>query len=157
MKAKDIMSTVVETIMATATLQEAAEKMRDLNIGILPVQTSTRLVGIVTDRDIVTRALASRMDPTTTSVSQIMTEPVVSCYTEDDLEDVVKKMRQNRVRRVVVFDRALIAVGMVSLDDLPGASGRLSAAVLAATSVPSSHKARGNVMAMFGKLAEPID
>lgn len=157
MKAKDIMSIVVETVPATSTVQQAAEKMRNLNIGILPVQTSTRLVGILTDRDIVTRALALKMDPTTTRVSQVMTQPVVSCYTEDDLEDAVKKMKQHRVRRLVVFGRARIAVGMLSLDDLPSASAYLSADVLAATSVCSPHKARGNAMAMFGELADPID
>ncbi|MGF1613107.1 MAG: CBS domain-containing protein [Gammaproteobacteria bacterium] len=157
MKAKDIMSIVVETIATTATLQQAAEKMRNLNIGILPVQTSTQLVGILTDRDIVTRALALKMDPTTTPVSQIMTQPVVSCYTEDSLEEVVQKMKQNRVRRVVVLERTHIAVGMVSLDDLPIASDRLSAEALAAISVRSPHKARGSVRAVFDELAEPID
>lgn len=157
MKAKDVMSIVIETVPTTATLQQAAEKMRNLNIGILAVQTSTRLVGILTDRDIVIRALASKIDLTTTSVSQIMTQPVVWCYTDDDIEDVANKMKQSRVRRVVVFDRAQIAVGVISLDDLQSASSRLAEDVLATTAVCTSRKARGSVMAMFGELAEPID
>lgn len=157
MKVKEIMSVVLETIPATATLQEAAEKMRNLDIGILPVQASTKLVGILTDRDIVTRALAWKRDPAATLVSEIMTRHVVYCYTEDDLEEVAEKMKRRGVRRLVVFDRARIAVGMVSLDDMSNASSGLSADVLAAVSLCSPHKASSNVLAMFGELAEPID
>jgi CBS domain-containing protein len=157
MQAKEIMSFVVKTIPATATLQEAAEKMRDLDIGILPVQTNTRLVGILTDRDIVTRGLAWKRDPATTLVSEIMTRHVAYCYTEDDIGNVAEKMKRRGVRRLVVFDRAKIAVGIVSLDDLASASSDLSADVLMGVSVCSTHRAKGNVLAIFEELAEPID
>lgn len=158
MKAKEIMSVVVETIPASATLRQAAEKMRDLDVGVLPVQAITKLVGILTDRDMVTRALAWKRDPATTLVSEVMTRHVAHCYTEDDLADVAEEMKRKGLRRLVVFDRAKIVVGIVSLDDLASASPQLAADVWAVIAKCAPRKARGHVLALFEEeLAEPID
>src|SRR5205823_13365876 len=78
MKVKDVMTTNVECVRPETTLQEAAAKMKSLNVGSLPVCEGDRPIGIVTDRDIVIRAIAEGRDPRTGRVPEVMTAGVVS-------------------------------------------------------------------------------
>lgn len=127
MKVRDIMTRAVHTIPSTATLREAADAMRNFDIGLLPVSESDhRLVGTVTDRDITVRAISAGMDPNTTQVAQIMTPEVATVLDDDEVEVAAHAMERHQVRRVVVLNAASQAVGVLSLGDLgtsPVASG----------------------------------
>jgi CBS domain-containing protein len=114
----DIMTRDVEVIRPNATVQEAAQKMDELNVGPLPVCDGERLVGMVTDRDIVVRGAAAGMDPKTTPVSEVMTRDVITCAEHADVDDAVRIMEVNQIRRLLVLGEDQRLVGIVSLGDL---------------------------------------
>lgn len=117
MKVSNIMTRQVETVGPDDTLRKAAAIMDRLNVGFLPVYDGTRIVGVVTDRDIVVRALAA--DPQPARIGDIMTEEVHYCLEEDDIADIVKHMAALQVRRLPVFSReGNRLVGIVSLGDI---------------------------------------
>lgn len=118
MKISEIMTREVEVIHPTATLAEAAERMKSLNIGPLPVCDGTTVLGIVTDRDITVRATASGHDPKTTKVEDVMTPDIEYVYDDQDVEDAAKLMGEKQIRRVVVLNREKRLVGIVALADL---------------------------------------
>jgi CBS domain-containing protein len=118
MKIRDIMTPDVETVRPDDTLQEAAMRMKDRDIGPLPVCQRDRIVGILTDRDITVRAVAKGLDPRSTRVSEVMSQPVVHCYDDDDEEDAARLMQEQQVRRILVVDSDDRLVGIVSLGDL---------------------------------------
>jgi len=124
MKISEIMTAGFETIDSTNSLTEAAKKMKSLDVGILPVQEGTRLIGVVTDRDIVVRALAEELDPGETQVKDIVSSNIVYCFEDDSLEDAVKLMEENQVRRLIVCREDGTPVGIVSLGDLAVRSGQ---------------------------------
>lgn len=139
MKLKDVMSTDVQVVEADATLQRAAELMRDFDIGMLPVKNSAgHLVGALTDRDIVVRAIADGQDPYQILVHEIMTGQVVQCEQEQDLAVAVRLMEEKQIRRLIVTDAHNRPVGMVALSDLAlhQASRDLSQKVLEVVSRP---------------------
>ena len=76
------------------------------------------MIGVVTDRDITTRAVAKRLDPNPTRVGDIMSPELVCCYEDDDIHDCIKLMEGSQVRRVPVLDREDRLVGVISLGDL---------------------------------------
>jgi CBS domain-containing protein len=123
MTLKDVMTPDVEVISPEATLQQAAAKMRRLNIGPLPVCDGDQLVGMLTDRDITVRAVAEGCDPTTTTVREAMTPEIAYCFEEQTLEDAVQTMERYQIRRLPILSRAKRLVGMVSLGDLAVSSG----------------------------------
>lgn len=118
MKVKDIMTQNVTFIKPSTPLQEAANLMRDMDVGALPVGENDRLVGIITDRDIVVRALAKNPDIRTTTVEQAMSPHCLYCYENESLEDLSKNMAKNQVRRLPVLNNDKRLVGIVSLGDL---------------------------------------
>jgi CBS domain-containing protein len=118
MNAKQIMSRNVVCITPSTPISKAAEKMRDLDIGFLPICESDRLVGTVTDRDITIRSVAQGRDPRLAAVSEIMTPTVFCCYEDDDIEQVGREMREKEVRRMVILNRQEELVGVVSLGDI---------------------------------------
>jgi len=119
MKLKDIMTRGVECVRPTDSLQEAARKMRDLDVGPLPVcGDNDKIVGMLTDRDITVRATAEGLDPKTTKVQDAMSEDVVWCFEDQDSEDAVNLMEEREVRRLLVMDRDKRLVGIVALGDL---------------------------------------
>jgi len=79
-----VMTRGIETISSAATLQEAGKKRRAHNVGMLPVLDAEKLVGVVTDRDIVVRAVSARLRPEMTRVRDVMTKGAVSCYEEEE-------------------------------------------------------------------------
>jgi CBS domain-containing protein len=123
MKVRDVMTPQVEVIQADATLKEAAEKMSRLEVGPLPVCESERLVGILTDRDITIRAVATGCDPNTTRVREAMTPEVVYCFEDQDVEIAAQMMEMRQIRRVPVLNRGNRLVGIVSLGDLAVETG----------------------------------
>src|SRR5574341_1149086 len=103
MKLKDIMTKNVEVVHPDDTLKEAAQKMRVRDIGFLPVYEGGRVVGVVTDRDLILRATAEGENPNTRIGQQFITTPVVSCYDDDSVEEAAKQMEEHQVRRLIVL------------------------------------------------------
>ncbi len=101
-RVKDLMECSPEMISPEATLQEAAQKMQKIDCGFLPVGTDKAPEGIITDRDIVIRAIADGKDPRTEKVRDYMTEEVCACTEDNSLEDAAKIMNENAVSRLVV-------------------------------------------------------
>ncbi|HEX3245024.1 MAG TPA: CBS domain-containing protein [Chloroflexota bacterium] len=139
MQLKEIMTRNVEVIHPNATLEEAAAKMDDLNVGPLPVCDGRRLVGIVTDRDIVVRAISAGQDPKSTRVRDVMTSDVVYEFEDQDVREATRRMKEDQIRRLVVLDSDKNLVGIVSLGDLAVDSGDdgLSGDVLEGVSSPA--------------------
>src|SRR3989339_231186 len=104
MLVKDVMNPHAETIDASAKLNAAAAKMGSLDVGILPVREGGEIVGVVTDRDIVIRALASKLDISIATVADIMSPGCIKCYTDDNLYQAVRIMEENRIHRLLVVD-----------------------------------------------------
>jgi CBS domain-containing protein len=118
MQVKDIMTPDVTSVGPETTLQQAAQKMRDLDVGSLPVCDNERLSGIVTDRDIVIRAVADGIDPAECPVSQVMSEGVEYCFADDDLEVATDHMKKKQIRRLVVLNRDQQLAGILALGDV---------------------------------------
>lgn len=143
MKIKDVMTRAVETVRPDQSIQEAAAKMKSLDVGPMPVTDGDRLVGMITDRDIVIRAVADGRDTRTTKVSDAMTTDVVCCNEDDDVQVAATKMEKRQIRRLVVVDANQRVSGIVSLGDIAVTSDeKMSGRVLEEVSRPS-HQATG--------------
>ena len=118
MQLKEIMTRKVEVVSPDANLNEAAKQMNSLDIGALPVCHHDRLVGIVTDRDIVVRALAEGREPRSTSVAQIMTSPIQYAFEDQPITEAAKIMEDIQIRRLPILNRDMRLVGIVSLGDI---------------------------------------
>ena len=118
MQASDIMARVIEFIEPNATAQEAAALMGDLDVGALPVGAPNDLQGIITDRDILFRVVASGEDNRTVRVRAIMSTTIFSCRPTDTLETILDIMGSYHVRRVPVMDESNHFVGWVTLSDI---------------------------------------
>lgn len=118
MKAGDIMTRKVSVASPDDTVESAARLMARVDAGILPVVSGARVEGLVTDRDIVVRAVAAGKPVATCTVDDIMTEEVHYCLEDDAVEDVAKRMGELGVRRMPVFDRSNALIGIISLDDV---------------------------------------
>src|SRR6185503_7866551 len=101
----DIMTRNVETVGPSATVQEAAERMKSDNIGSLPVCLDSRLVGTITDRDITVRVTAEGRDARATLVRDVMTQPVVTIRPQQELADAEQLMHDHQVRRLPVVEQ----------------------------------------------------
>lgn len=117
MKLPDVMTYGVRTASVGDTVREVAEVMRELDVGSLPVCDGERLVGMVTDRDIVIRVVARGL-PADTSVCEAMTSEVDCCFEDDDLHEVADRMARAQLRRLPVVDRDRQLIGIVALGDL---------------------------------------
>jgi len=115
---RDIMTQGVVEIPPQTTLKEAAERMRTLDVGVLPVCDGQRILGILTDRDIALRGVAEGCDPNTTCVTEAMTPDVIYCFDDEDVREAAKLMEQRQIRRLLVMDHQKHAVGIVSLGDI---------------------------------------
>ena len=118
MDLRDIMTRDVEVVRADCSLKEAAEKMRALNIGLIPVCDGDRLQGMVSDRDITIRATADGRDPNKTKVSEIMSTDIAYCLEDQEIEDAVSLMEARQIRRLPILNIDKRLVGIVSLGDI---------------------------------------
>lgn len=119
MQLKDIMTKNVRVISTTATVQDAAKMMDDENVGALPVCDGDRMIGIVTDRDIVVRSVSAGQEAGKTPVRDVMTSPVTYGFDDQSIEDAALIMKRHLIRRLPVLDHEdHRLVGMVSADDL---------------------------------------
>jgi CBS domain-containing protein len=120
---RDVMTRGVECVSPDDTIQAAAQKMRDLDVGPVPVCDRDRLAGVLTDRDIAVRAAAEGKDPTTCRVRDVMTPGVVYCFDDQPVEEAERVMRERQIRRLLVLNRGKRLVGIVSLGDLAVRTG----------------------------------
>jgi CBS domain-containing protein len=118
MKIREIMTTNVECVSPGSNLIDLAQKMKTLDIGFLAICENDRLVGTVTDRDIVIRGLADGCDATTCTARDVMSKDVVWCFEDDNLKDVAGKMREKEVRRVLILSQDKRLTGVVSIGDI---------------------------------------
>ena len=123
MKVRDIMTTSVETVDSSTTIQECARKMKELDIGSLPVCDGERIQGLVTDRDIVINVVARGEDPEKVTVADAMSSPVVYVFEDDEVGDAVRLMEVKQIRRLVVLDRDKMLAGFLALGDIAVKAG----------------------------------
>jgi CBS domain-containing protein len=133
MKVREAMTRDVRVASPDESIREAARVMADIDAGVLPVGENDRLVGMITDRDIAVRAVAKGMPPDT-RIRDVMSNEVLYCFEDDDLDDVAKNMSNVKVRRLPVLNRDKRLVGILSMGDLalhedPKTAGRTVAEV----------------------------
>jgi CBS domain-containing protein len=118
MRVKDVMHRGAIFIDPDAPISDVARKMQQEDIGALPVGEDDRLIGIITDRDIVVRGLTGKADPLQLTVRDVMSEPIVYCLAEEEVDDAVRIMERKEIRRLPVIDENHRMVGMLSLGDV---------------------------------------
>ncbi|HET8611967.1 MAG TPA: CBS domain-containing protein [Sphingomonas sp.] len=118
MKIRDVMTFDVESAAPGTPLKRIARMMRDGDIGAVPVEDHERLVGLVTDRDIVVRAVAEGLDERGCVAADVMSEDVLTCFADDDAHRIAELMSDHQVRRLPVLDSENRVIGVVSLGDL---------------------------------------
>ena len=118
MQIREIMTQGPEVVYLDAAAVEAAAKMRELDVGSLPVCDGERLEGIITDRDIAIRLVAEGLDAATTKVSDIMTPGVTYCFDDQSVEEASTVMQAEQIRRLPIVNRQKQLIGMLSLGDL---------------------------------------
>lgn len=118
MKCQDLMRRPLEVVAPGETIAVAARKMRKSNIGFLAVcDSSGRVHGVVTDRDLAVRAVANDLSPSRTRVADVMSRDVVSCRTSADVADAQRMMQQHKKSRILVIAEDRRPVGVISLSD----------------------------------------
>lgn len=119
MKCNDIMSKNLEWLTERDTIRTAAERMADAGVGFLPIcDPGRRVVGVVTDRDLVVRGIAKSVVPTTTSATLVMSSPALTCLDTADLREAEELMATQRKSRLVIVDAHGHFVGVLSIVDL---------------------------------------
>jgi CBS domain-containing protein len=136
-KVRDVMTGVPIALQHDETLAEAARAMRDHAVGCVLVTEGMRLSGVVTDRDIVIRAIAESRDPDKVCVGEVCSRDLAAVSPDDDVDDAIATMRRRAVRRLPVVAGGR-AVGMVSLGDL--ALGRDTGPALAGISATAPNE-----------------
>lgn len=116
MKVTEVMTRNVDTCPAEATLQEVASRMKELDVGSIPVVDNNNLIGIITDRDIVTRGIAEQMS-LDSPISGIISSDAVTGNPDMSVEDAANLMAQHQIRRLPIVEGNEI-VGIVSLGDI---------------------------------------
>lgn len=117
MKISELMATEINTIDRDASLVEASHRMLDCGVGFLPVVEGDRLIGVVTDRDLVVRGLAENCSPET-PVHELMSIEIVCCFPDEDVEAAKQRMVEHDIRRLPVIDDAYRLCGVVSRKQL---------------------------------------
>lgn len=140
MAVADVMTKDVRLIDPDTTIRDAAIRLRDEDVGALPVGENDRLIGMVTDRDITVRAVAADKAPDNTTVREVLSEKIYYCFDDQSLDEVADTMAAHKVRRVPVLNRDKRLVGIVSLADLARARSGDNAARMA-----------------YAEVAEPIE
>lgn len=123
------MTEQVKCLEPTATVDVAAKTMKDNNIGPVPIVDSVNdmhVVGIVTDRDLAIKVLASDMDARATRVEDVMTADPITCHSQDDVEEALRLMEECRVRRIPVVDENERLVGIIAQADIATRLGEAS-------------------------------
>lgn len=119
MKCKDIMTKSVKMCDKACTAKDAAQIMKKINAGVVPVVDENDIVtGIVTDRDITLHTVAEGKDPSKVKIHDFMTKHVVTVNEDDLIDEAIKLMKENKVRRLPVVDENNKLTGIISLGDV---------------------------------------
>jgi CBS domain-containing protein len=141
MRVAEAMTRNVRVANPDQSIIDAARMMADEDCGVLPVGENDRLVGMITDRDIVVRALAQGK-AADTKIRDVMSEDVKYCFEEDDVDNVARNMGDLQVRRLPVLNRDKRLTGIVSLGDIAGGAEKQTAGeAISAISEPASQHA----------------
>lgn len=115
---KEIMKTKVEALPPDATLYEVAKTMKKLDIDTLPIEENGKTIGIITDRDLVVRALAEGWDFKKKFARDLMSKDIVYCYDDQTLDDAAHLFEEKKLYRMPVFNHSGKTVGLFSITDL---------------------------------------
>lgn len=118
MEIKDVMTPGAEVVDSNAIVRDVAAKMRELDVGALPVCDGGKLAGMITDRDIAIRLVAEGLDACKTRIAEILTPEVTYCFEDQNVEEAASIMQSHQIRRLPILDRSKQLVGMLSLADL---------------------------------------
>jgi CBS domain-containing protein len=137
-KVRDAMTPGVHSVAPSDSVTEAAQAMKEQDVGSLPVVEAERLVGMVTDRDIIVRAVAEQVDPQTLTVGDVASGDLVTVEPDEDLEEALALMGRHRVRRLPVVENGRL-VGVVAQADVAlEANEKDAGAMLEGISQPTS-------------------
>lgn len=140
MNVREVMTADVFTCRPDDSIVQIAELMRDEDIGAVPVVDGDKLIGMVTDRDIVVRGLADSRDPAAATARAVMTSNLLYCFDDQSVEEALDNMGEQQVRRLPVVDRDKRLVGVVSIGDLcAAASPERTGESLSQISQPTHH------------------
>jgi CBS domain-containing protein len=114
----DVMTRGVRSMTPQDTVVLAAQAMDELNVGVIPVCEGEKLVGMVTDRDIVVRGVAQQADTKTMKLADVMSTNVRCAKEDEDVDDVLTQMAQTQIRRMPVVDRQERLVGIITIGDI---------------------------------------
>ena len=142
MQVQEIMSHDVELIDPNSTIRDAACKLRAEDIGALPVGENDRLIGMITDRDMVIRCVADDRQPSKCLVRDAMSKKICYCFEDDDLDEAAQLMADHQVRRLPVLNRNKRLVGMISLADISRCEPHIVKTALEGISQPSGASRR---------------
>lgn len=140
MKVSEVMTTDVKIADPSRTIQDAAKLMDKTDCGSLPVGEGDRLVGMITDRDIVIRAVAAGL-PADTPIRDVMTKEMKYCFENDDVEEVAENMGDIQMRRLPVLNEKKRIVGIVSIGDLARSDDECAGEALASIAQPGNGRA----------------
>lgn len=146
MKVKELMTKKPAVATPDTDLTQVARMMADQQVGSIPVvenKESRKVVGIVTDRDIATRAVAEGKNPLQMKASEIMSKPVITVNEDDDVNDVARLMEKNMVRRIPVVDEKGELCGMVAQADIAlKSTDKITADVVQTISKPTEKSSK---------------
>ncbi|MEX0734685.1 MAG: CBS domain-containing protein [Steroidobacteraceae bacterium] len=138
MHVSKVMTQKVFWVGPDTTMPEIAGRMRSEDIGSVPVAENDRLIGMVTDRDIVVRVVAEGGDLDSTTARQVMSPRILYCFDDETVAAVLKNMGDNQVRRLPVVSRDKRLVGVISLGDLSRAAEKQAGGALKEISEPAT-------------------
>jgi CBS domain-containing protein len=118
MLVKDVMTAKVEWIQPNLTIKEVARLMKDKNIGCVPVGENDRVIGMITDRDLVERGTAEGADPETATARQVMSKGITWCFDDQTLDEAAQLMDERQIHHLPVMNRDKRMIGIVCLADL---------------------------------------
>jgi CBS domain-containing protein len=118
MKVSEVMTRNPTTVKAGVTVLQAAKELARKDVGGLPVEQDDRLIGMLTDRDIVVRVISEGRDPAKTHVEDVISRNIKYCFDDEDCSHVASNMDQLLVRRLPVVDRKKRLVGIISIEDI---------------------------------------
>lgn len=118
---KDVCTKDVQYVSPDTKIDEVARRMKEHNCGSILVGEGDTLTGVITDHDIVLRCVADSQDPTTMEASQCQSPNILYCYEDDDVEEALRNMADNQIRRLPVLNSDKRLVGIVSFGDLSAA------------------------------------
>ena len=136
---REIMTRNIRTVKHDTTVRDTAIQMAEGDVGMLPVMKGSKLLGVITVRDLTIRCLAQSLPPEKTAVSAIMSCDVIFCYAHEDLSQAIESFEQAQIRRLVILDRKKKLVGVLSIGDLAvdTSNRKLAGEVLERVSSPS--------------------